>query len=279
MPAASTRPRTVLVTGASSGIGRATARRFAAEGFRVFGTSRQQRPDEHGVEMVPLDVCSDKSVQQCVGRVLARADQIDVLVHNAGVMHRGFTEETPPEQAHAVFETNFFGATRVIQAVLPSMRERRDGRIITVGSLSAQVGEPGEGFYAASKAALARYTEALRHEVAHCGVSVSLVEPGAFTTNVDQAAITSPATIADYDSAREQARRTLQHSLRHGGDPRRAAATIVGIARARSPLRWYGAGREARWIPLLTTLLPQQVVDGLLRRSFHLPKQQRPGQR
>ncbi|MGP4022584.1 SDR family NAD(P)-dependent oxidoreductase [Actinomadura sp. 3N407] len=260
----------VLITGASSGIGRATAQLFAENGFRVFGTSRRDRPDEHGVEMLRLDVRSDESVAHCVNQVLDRAGRIDVLVNNAGIMHEGFAEETTLQDAHAVFAANLFGVARVTNAALPGMRHRRRGRIINIGSLASWVGEPGEAFYAASKAAVARYTEALRHEVWPLGISVSLVEPGAFTTGVLKASSASEAAIADYDGAREAARRTLRQSLRGGGDPDKVAALIVKIARARSPRYRYGAGRDGRWVPLLKTLMPQRLLDRLLRRSFGL---------
>lgn len=260
----------VLITGASSGIGRATARLLAEDGFRVFGTSRSDRPDEHGVEMLRLDVRSDESVARCVNAVMERAGRIDVLVNNAGIMHEGFAEETTPREADAIFAANLFGVVRVTNAVLPGMRGRRRGRIINIGSLAAWVGEPGEAFYAASKAALARYTEALRHEVWPLGISVSLVEPGAFTTGVLDASSAAEPVIADYDGAREAARRTLHQSLRRGDDPRKVAALILKIAHARSPRYRYGAGRDGRWVPHLKVLLPQHLTDRLLRRSFGL---------
>ncbi|TDD88892.1 SDR family NAD(P)-dependent oxidoreductase [Actinomadura darangshiensis] len=270
--------RVVLVTGASSGIGRAAALMFAERGFRVFGTSRRDRDDEHGVgehgvEMLRLDVCSDASVAQCVNEVLERAGRVDVLVNNAGVMHLGFAEETTLEDADAVFAANLFGAVRVTNAVLPGMRDRRRGRVINVGSLGAWVGEPGEAFYSASKAALARYTEALRHEVWPLGISVSLVEPGAFTTGVLDASSAAAPTVTDYDGSREAARDALQRSLRRGGDPGKVAALIVSIAEARTPRYRYGAGRDGRWVPLLKVLLPQRLLDRLVRRGFGLAPQ------
>ncbi|WP_199434477.1 SDR family NAD(P)-dependent oxidoreductase [Qaidamihabitans albus] len=261
---------TVLVTGASSGIGELTARAFAAHGWRVFGTSRRERPDAAGVEMLRLDVRSDESARQCVAEVLERAGGIDVLVNNAGTMHEGLAEETSIAQAESVFAANFFGTARMVNAVLPEMRRARRGRIVNIGSLAAWVGEPGEGFYAASKAALARYTEALRHEVRHLGIQVCLVEPGAFTTGVLDAATSAERVIADYDGPRESARRTLHEVLRRGDDPRKVAALVVKVAGARSPLFRYGAGRDGRWVPLLRTLLPQRLFDHLLRRSFGL---------
>ena len=266
MPAA-----TVLVTGASSGIGRATAHLFADHGARVFGTSRRPRAGEHGVDMLELDIGSPASVDRCVDRVLARAGHIDVLVNNAGVMCEGFAEETTPADAAAVLDTNFFGTVRVVHAVLPGMRARREGRIINIGSLAAWVGEPGEAFYAASKAALARYTEALRHEVWHLGIHVSLVEPGAFTTAVLDASSGAHATIADYDGPRENAHRTLHRAMRKGEDPGRAAALIRRVAHDPAPLGRYGTGPQSTWLPRVKPLLPQRLFDTLLRRGYHLP--------
>ena len=246
---------------------------MAASGFRVFGTSR--RPvsgGRNGVEMLALDVRDDESVRSCVEGVLDRTGRVDVLVNNAGSMHIGMAEETTEGEAKAVFATNFFGAVRVTNAILPTMRHRGQGRIINVGSLGAWIGEPGEAFYAGTKAALARYTEALRHEVWHLGISVSLVEPGAFTTDVLRAASVSVPAIADYDTVREAARRTLAKSLRHGGDPHTVAALVVAIAGARSPKGRYTAGRDGRWLPYLKTLMPQRMFDRLLRRGYSLPR-------
>ncbi len=263
--------RVVLVTGASSGIGRATARAFAAAGARVLGTSRRMLPDADGVEMLRLDVRSDASVRECVAEARARAGRIDVLVNNAGVEHLGMAEETSLEQAHDLFETNFFGVVRVTNAVLPGMRARRAGRIVNVGSAAAWVGEPGEAFYAASKRALAAYTEALRHEVRHLGIAVSLVEPGAFRTGVMDAASTARATIPDYDPVRDAALRTLRGALERGRDPAAVAELVVRVAAARSPRLRYAAGGEARWLPYLSVLLPQRLFERLVRRGFGLP--------
>jgi NAD(P)-dependent dehydrogenase (short-subunit alcohol dehydrogenase family) len=118
----------ILITGAPSGIGRAAARLLANSGFRVFNASPRKQPDEGGVEMLELDVRSDDSLQRCVEEVPARAGQIDLLVNNAGLMPMGIAEETAPEAAWAVFETNFFGVVRTVNAVLPGMRQPKRGR-------------------------------------------------------------------------------------------------------------------------------------------------------
>src|SRR5690606_28776213 len=163
----------------------------------------------------------------------------------------GMVEETTVDEARAVLETNFFGVVRLTNAVLPPLRTRRQGRIINVGSLAAWVGEPGEAFYSASKRALAGYTEALRHEVWPLGIHVSLVEPGAFRTDVIEAASVSEGQLADYADVREAAQRTLRESARRGGDPGKVAATIVRAATARSPKLRYVAGSDAHLIPYL----------------------------
>lgn len=261
---------TVLVTGASSGIGAAVAEAFAAAGWRVFGTSRRARPDRPGVEMLRLDVRSDESVTACAAQVLSRAGHLDVLVNNAGVMHLGMAEETTLDDARAVWETNLLGVARMTNAVLPHMRARRQGRVINIGSAAAWVGEPGEAFYAASKHALAGYTEALRHEVGPLGIHVSLVEPGAVVTDVLQAASSSDGRLADYDRVRQAAERTLRRSLQRGGDPRRVARLVVKVARARTPRLRYPVGWEARWLPPLKVLLPQRLFDHLVRRGYGL---------
>ena len=154
--------KVALVTGASSGFGRLTASLLAESGFHVFGTSRKHTGHGDGVEMLALDVTSRDSVDACVRAVLTRGDRIDVLVNNAGRTHASMVEETPIETALDVFDTNFWGAVRVTNAFLPTMRRQRAGLIINVGSLAGLVGVPGQAFYAASKHALEGYPRRFR---------------------------------------------------------------------------------------------------------------------
>ena len=168
-----------LVTGASSGFGQLTAARLAASGYRVFGTSRKpQTSSAPGVEMLVLDVCSDESVQACVAELLRRAGRLDLLVNNAGQAHASLAEETDPAQARDVLETNFWGAVRVINAVLPTLRKQRSGHIINVSSLAGLLGTPGQAFYSASKFALEGYSEALSIELHPFHIQVSLDRAG-----------------------------------------------------------------------------------------------------
>ncbi len=141
----------VLVTGASSGFGKLTGSLLAQRGFRVFGTSRKASGKQDGVEMVQLDIASDQSVKECVSNVLQKAGRIDVLVNNAGQVLTGGLEETSVEEAKAHFDSNFFGAVRMVNAVLPDMRKRRSGRIVNVASLAGTFPVPFEGYYGAAK--------------------------------------------------------------------------------------------------------------------------------
>lgn len=168
----------VLITGASSGSGRATAILLARNGFRVFGTSRRpdQPPPATGVEMLELDVRSDESVHACVAAAIARAGRVDALVNNAGVELAGAIEEISVDEAKRQFETNLFGVHRMVRELLPSMRERRSGRIVNVSSVAGMAAVPFLGMYSASKFALEGYSEALFHELRPLNVSVSQIE-------------------------------------------------------------------------------------------------------
>ena len=266
--------KVAIVTGASSGIGLLTAKRLGREGYRVFGTSRRERPDTvRDVEMLTLDVRCGDSVNAFVGRVLETAGRIDILVNNAGVVAVGPAEETAPEEARSMFETNFFGVVRVTDAVLPSMRSRRQGRIVNVGSLAGLIAVPGEAFYSASKFALEGYSEALRHEVAPYGIAVSLVEPGFFATDIYRPSEAPPTRrgIADYDALRSALGRSIERSIERGDDPEKVARRIAGIARRKSPRLRYRVGDDARWAPQLKGLLPEWVFERAIKKKFGIP--------
>ncbi len=172
----------MLVTGASSGIGAATAQRLVDEGFRVFGTSRHPAPPGPGIEWLRMDVTDDDSVSAGVREVAARAGSIDGLVCAAGYGVFGSLEETSLARAREQFDTNVLGVVRLLRAVLPGMRERGKGRVIVVGSLAGRAPIPFQAHYSATKAALDALTLALRNELHGTGVFASLVEPGDIRT-------------------------------------------------------------------------------------------------
>src|ERR1039458_1952129 len=177
---------TALVTGTSTGIGDASALYFARQGYRVFAGARKPEVVEPHPNVLPvkLDVDHDESVRGCVAEVLREAGTIDVLVNNAGVGIAGAVEMVPLERGRAMFETNFFGAVRMMQAVLPSMRERRGGTVVNVTSMMGHVTLGCHGFYSATKFALAARSETLAIEAKPFGIRVAIIEPGVILTPI-----------------------------------------------------------------------------------------------
>ena len=181
--------KVILVTGASSGIGRACAEHLLTRGYRVFGTQRQVRASSsgRGIEMIAMNVDDDASVEQGIHTIQQTAGRIDAVINNAGNAYMGAVEDTSIAEARAQLETNFFGVLRVCRAVLPSMRRQGGGYIINISSLAGVLGLPFSGLYSASKFALEGMTESLRWETRRFGVRVVLVEPGDFQTQLPAA--------------------------------------------------------------------------------------------
>lgn len=265
--------RVALVTGASSGFGMLTATMLRKKGLKVFGTSRMpKQTNANGFEMLQLNIDSDLSTKTCVSEVVAKAGRLDVLINNAGYAFNGAVEETSGDEAKALFETNFFGAVRMTEAVLPAMRQRRSGQIVNVGSLAGTFPVPFDGFYAAAKAALLAYSEALRYEVGAFGIKVSVVEPGFFLTNISKARKLAANRIADYDPLRERVLLQVQKEVNEGGDPTIVAKTIVEIVESPSPRLRYPVGREKRYL-LLRKVLPQGMIESGVRRHWKIDAQ------
>ncbi len=261
--------RVALVTGASSGFGQATAARLAAHGFQVFGTSRAPLANPVGpYEVLSLDVCSETSVLACVQTILHRTGRIDLLVNNAGSAQGGALEENSLEDARAQFDTNVFGALRLLKAVLPAMRQQGGGQIITVSSLLGIVAMPYLGLYASSKFALEGMIEALQDEVRPFRIRVSLVEPTFFRTRF---AAQPPATpLAVYETARQSMLRFIGDEVEHGPDPEQVARRIVQLATSsRPPLRSY-VGPHATLLVALRRWLPPPVFERARRRAFQI---------
>src|SRR5689334_15974645 len=193
-----------LVTGASSGIGKATAERLARAGYKVYGTSRRgAQTRETGFEMLPLDVTRDDSVAMAVNELIRREGRIDLLVNNAGFgVAPGGAEESSIEQARSIFETNFFGIIRMTRAVLPHMREQRSGRIINIGSVLGFLPMPYGALYAATKHAIEGYSESLDHELRTIGIRVAVIEPAYIKTSFDANFIAPDAPLDVYRDVR-----------------------------------------------------------------------------
>jgi len=270
-------PGVVLVTGASSGNGRATAMLLAQRGYRVFGTSRQpaQSPPVPGVELLELDVRSDESVRACVTAVLDRTGRLDVLVNNAGYELAGALEETSLEEARAQFDTNFFGVVRMVKAALPSMRQRRSGRIVNVSSLAGLSVIPFMGMYSASKFALESFGETLRLEVQPFGIHVSHIETGFLNTPMQAHRQVAAERITEYDTHRTRAHQAIAEREARGPGADLVAEAVARIVSSRSPRLRHVIGSEARFVARARRLLPAGMFEQGVRRHFRLDARER----
>src|SRR5262247_4518105 len=223
--------KVVLITGASSGVGKSTARVLSQKGYKVFGTSRNPAGAESipAVEMLALDVRSDASVSACVTAVVNQAGRVDVLVNNAAYELAGALEEISLEEAKAQFETNFFGVVRMVTAVLPSMRRQRQGQIINVSSLSGVTSIPFMGVYSASKFAVEGYTEALRMEVKPFNIHVSLTEAGFLKTLMGEKRLTTAGRLQDYDLCRQRSLGAIRRHEQNAPGPELVAEALLSI--------------------------------------------------
>jgi len=264
--------KVVLITGASSGIGQATAQLFAQQDFTVFGTTRNPLGVEAmpRVEMLSLDVRLDESVNGCVDTVLKRAGRLDILVNNAGYGLFGAIEETLLEEAKAQFETNFFGVVRMVKKVLPIMRRQGSGQIINISSGAGIAPLPFAGFYSASKFALEGYTEALRHEVKPFHIRVSLVEPGFIKSQLRQNQQFATDRISDYDPWRKGSSGGRRHWEEKLPEPTLVAECVLHIIKSKSPKVHYRIGKEASRAFWFRRFLPESLFEWGTRRLLHL---------
>ena len=262
-----------LVTGASSGIGKATALALVEAGFDVVGTSRNTsrvRPLV-GVTFVDLDVTSDESVATAVRGVIERFGRLDVLVNNAGSGAAGAAEESSVAQDQRVFDINFFGLVRMTKAVLPHMRAAGSGRIINISSVLGLVPAPFMASYAATKHAIEGYSESVDHEVREYGVRVLLVEPAYTRTDFDTKAIQPDAPLAIYAAQRHVFDGVIATAMAGGDDPATVASSIVAAATDPKPKLRYTAGQTAGRVSALRRFVPAWAFDRQIRKLNRLP--------
>ena len=260
-----------LVTGASSGIGRATALALKQAGYRVFGTSRKAVAGADGITMLVCDVTDEASVQKMVGEVLKLAGGIDLLVNNAGIGLLGGAEESSNAQAQALFNVNVFGVLRVTNAVLPTMRRQGKGRIINMSSILGLIPSPYNALYAATKHAVEGYSESLDHELRTLGIRVVLIEPGMTRTSFEESITRPDRPDSLYDSERARMEALMRSGIQTGDAPEVVAAAVVKAALVAVPKRRYAAGRQSRQVRFLRRFLPEAVVDRSLRKFNGLP--------
>ena len=262
----------ILITGGTRGIGAAIAAQLHGRGHRVYVTQRTQVQSgrQDGLQVLSLDITSAASVEACVHELLRREGHIDVLVNNAGYDLFGAVFETQWHEFMDQLDTNFLGAARMVQAVLPRMLERRSGRIINISSIGGEVGLPMNAAYSASKFALEGYTESLRQELLPLGLYACTISPSPVaTSSLDQSI--REVRAADNPFAKRRAelvQRMRRDGLASSTRPEHVAAAVAQAVHARVPAPRYRVGALARWIPRLKAWLPDALFELFMRRAF-----------
>ena len=267
-----TTKRTALLTGASSGIGKAAVAALTDAGYRVIGTSRSASVGEvrDGIHMIACDVTSHESVAAAVATAHRELGRIDLLVNNAGVGVTGAAEESSIDQIQELFQTNYFGVVRMTNAVLPLMRAQRSGRILNVGSGLGLIPAPYNAHYAATKHALEGYSESLDHEVREFGVRVAVIEPGTTRTQFESSTLSADRPLSVYDASREKYRVAYERAMASADTAEGVAKTIVIAATDKTPRLRYASGKAARQGAFARRFLPRSLFDRILHKQFGL---------
>ncbi|MET7394287.1 oxidoreductase [Dactylosporangium sp. NPDC005572] len=269
-----------LVTGASSGIGEETARRIASRGFTVYGAARRAdrlaslAPD--GIRPLVMDVADDDSVTQGIAHLLDEAGRIDLLVNSAGYGTLGSVEETPIDDARRLFDVNLFGAMRLVQLVVPQMRQQRSGRIVNVSSVGGRVPTPLGSWYHGSKFALEAMSDTLRFELQQFGIDVVVIEPGGTQTEWAEIAVdhirSNSGDGAYARQAEAVARSLVSERARASHTPASLVAdTIVRAATVRRPKTRYPVGPGVKLGIALRRILPDRAFDRVMSRASGVP--------
>ncbi len=272
--------KVALVTGASSGIGEATARQLAAAGFTVYAaarrTERMQQLTEAGIRPIAMDVTDDASMQTGVKTILNEQGRIDALVNNAGYGSYGALEDVPMSEARAQMEVNVFGAARLIQLVLPQMRAQRSGTIVNVTSMGGKITTPLGAWYHATKFALEALSDCLRMEVARFGIDVVVIEPGGIRTEWSGIAAEKVRAVSSSGPYAPQGNAvanslTSESTHRRSSPPELIGRTITKAVTTRRSKTRYAVGYGAKPMIFLHGLLPDRTFDAFIRRATGVP--------
>jgi short-subunit dehydrogenase len=261
-----------IVTGASSGIGAATAELLANSGYKVYGTSRKEaQAAQRSYKMIALDVASEESIEAAIKEVIKIEGRIDLVVNNAGMgIAPGGAEESSIEQTKMMFDTNFFGIVRMTRAVVPYMRKQGKGRIINIGSILGLIPAPYMATYAATKHAVEGFSESLDHELRTRGIRVSVVEPGYTNTQFEANAPEVDVKLNEYNIARKALSKITKAAIAAGDDPKVVANVVLKVANAKNPKARYAAGKLARQLSFLRRFAPAALVDMGVRKELKL---------
>ena len=258
--------KTLVISGGSSGIGKATAMLFAERGWRVFELSRHGQSHD-GIIHVTCDVCDSDSANSAIQQVMTQTDRIDVVISNAGYGISGSIEFTDIAAAQHQMDVNFMGAVRFTQAVLPVLRKQGQGRIIYTSSVAAILAVPYQSFYSASKAAINAFALALANEVREFGISVSVMMPGDVSTGFTDARDKSTAGEEVYRHA-NKAISTMERDERGGMKPTQMAKLFYHIATCHSPRPQYVGGFQYRVLCFLDRILPKRLVNWIEHKVY-----------
>lgn len=263
----------VLITGASSGIGKAIAEFLQTKNYKIYGTSRN--PDNYPdskVKLIALDVTDTLSIENAVSHIIEAESRIDILINNAGAGITGALEEIPANEIKRNFDTNFFGPIEVMKAVLPQMRQQKSGLIINITSIAGYMGLPYRSIYSASKGALEIITEALRMEVKGFGVEITNVAPGDFATNIAAGRYHAPLKEdSAYYIPYGNTLRTMNEHVDSGSNPDKMAQAIYKIIRTPKPKIHYKVGAfMQKFSIVLKRILPDKVYEKLLMNHYKL---------
>ncbi|NJB69591.1 NAD(P)-dependent dehydrogenase (short-subunit alcohol dehydrogenase family) [Saonia flava] len=266
--------KVVLITGGSSGIGRAIGVFLKSKEFTVYGTTRNLKNHKNfnEFELLQLNVSNTESIQSAVNHIIEKEGRIDILINNAGVGITGAVEETPHEEILKVFDTNFHGPLHMIKAVLPHMRSQKEGLVINITSIAGYMGLPFRGFYSATKGALGLITEALRMETKDFGIKITNLAPGDFATNIAAGRYHVP--LLDDSPYRENYGTTLSTMNEHvdnGSDPIDVAKEVYKIIGTTKPKVHYKVGEfMQKFSIVLKMVLPDKVYEKLLLNHYKL---------
>jgi NAD(P)-dependent dehydrogenase (short-subunit alcohol dehydrogenase family) len=266
--------KVVLITGGSSGIGKAIGNYLAKKGLQVYGTTRDlgKYPNHENFELVALDVNNEATIEKAVQSILLKEGRLDILINNAGVGITGPIEETPNEEILKAFETNFNGPIRMIKAVLPQMRSQSDGLIINVTSIAGHMGLPFRGVYSATKGALALLTETLRMEVKDFGVKIVNIAPGDFATNIAAGRYHAPLKKeSPYLKTYGKTLNAINEDVTLGKNPMDVAIKVYQIIQKDTPKVTYTVGAFLqRFSLLLKKILPSKIYEKILLNHYKL---------
>lgn len=263
--------KVVLITGASSGIGKSIADFLHQKGFIVYGTSRNpERAQAAAFPLLAMDVRKAQTIESAVAKIIADCGRIDVLINNAGVGITGPLEELPLEEIRNNFETNLFGPIQVIKAVLPQLRSQQGGLIINITSIAGYMGLPYRSVYSASKGALELITEALRMEVKSFGIAVTNIAPGDFATNIAAGRFHAPLLQASpYEKSYGDNLRTMNQHVDSGSNPLEMAQAVYKVIQESNPKIHYKVGAFMQVFSiLLKRMLPDKLYEKMLMRHY-----------